>query len=110
MAMKTAMKMKKDSAIKTAIEVLGIEAEAVRSLIPKLDENFEKAVGLILAATGKVVVSGMGKSGISARRSPRPSLPPAHRPFSSIRQRGSRGSGRADEERHTSGRVQLRRD
>ncbi len=66
--MKTAMKMKKDSAIKTAIEVLGIEAEAVRSLIPKLNENFEKAVGLILAATGKVVVSGMGKSGIICQK------------------------------------------
>ena len=60
--------MKKDSAIKTAIEVLSIEAEAVRSLIPKLDENFEKAVGLILAATGKVVVSGMGKSGIICQK------------------------------------------
>ncbi len=61
--------MKNDSAIiKTAKEVLGIEAEAVRSLITKLDKNFEKAVGLVLAATGKVVVSGMGKSGIICQK------------------------------------------
>ncbi len=49
--------------IKRAKEVLRIEAEAVRSLIKRVDKNFEKAVGLILACKGKVVVTGMGKPG-----------------------------------------------
>ncbi len=64
------MKIKKkiDPSIKTASRVLGIEADAVRALSRRLDGNFSKAVALILAATGKVVVSGMGKSGIICQK------------------------------------------
>ncbi len=49
--------------INRAKEVLRIEAEAVKSLIKRVDKNFEKAVKLILACKGKVVVTGMGKPG-----------------------------------------------
>lgn len=49
--------------IKIAREVLKIEAEAIESLALKLDENFSKAVKLILNAKGRCIVSGMGKSG-----------------------------------------------
>lgn len=50
--------------IKRAKEVLKIEAEAISSLIKRIDKNFEKAVRLILSCKGKVVVTGMGKPGI----------------------------------------------
>jgi len=60
--------MKKDSTISTARRVLDIEARAVKSLIDKLDGDFTKAVDMILAASGKVVVCGMGKSGIIGQK------------------------------------------
>lgn len=50
--------------IKRAKEVLRIEADAITSLIKRVDKNFEKAVNLILVCKGKVVVTGMGKPGI----------------------------------------------
>ena len=43
--------------------VLEIEARAVQALIQRLDEKFTKAVDLLVQCKGKVVVSGMGKSG-----------------------------------------------
>lgn len=46
-----------------AIQCIKDEAEAVLSLIPQLDENFEQAVELILNCKGKVIVTGVGKSG-----------------------------------------------
>ena len=46
-----------------AIQCIKDEAEAVLSLIPQLDENFDKAVELILNSKGKVIVTGVGKSG-----------------------------------------------
>lgn len=49
--------------INRAKEVLRIEAEAVKSLIKRVDKNFERAVRLILSCKGKVVVTGMGKPG-----------------------------------------------
>jgi arabinose-5-phosphate isomerase len=56
------------SALELARKVLAIEAEAVSSLIPRLDESFLDAVGLILACRGRIVVSGVGKSGHIARK------------------------------------------
>jgi arabinose-5-phosphate isomerase len=54
--------------MKRAKEVLRIEADAISSLIRRVDANFEKAVRLMLACKGKVVVTGMGKPGfISAK-------------------------------------------
>jgi len=48
--------------------VLAIEADAVRALIDRLDERFLMAVSLILGRRGRVVVSGIGKSGHIARK------------------------------------------
>lgn len=47
----------------TAIQCLRDEAAAIQSLIPKIDEDFDRAVELILACNGKVIVTGVGKSG-----------------------------------------------
>jgi len=55
-------------AIATARDVLEIEAKAVSDLIPTLDQNFVRAVELILNRHGRVVVSGIGKSGHVARK------------------------------------------
>ena len=49
--------------IETAIKCLRDESDAILGLIPLLDENFDKAVELILASKGKLVVTGVGKSG-----------------------------------------------
>jgi len=51
-----------------ARRVLEIEADAVRALITRLDQHFVDAVELIAARKGRVVVSGMGKSGHIARK------------------------------------------
>ena len=48
--------------------VLGIERDAVGDLIGKLGEEFEKAVELIFGVKGRVIVTGMGKSGLVARK------------------------------------------
>ena len=46
-----------------AVRCLKDEAEAILSLIPQLDENFVKAVDMIYSCKGKVIVTGVGKSG-----------------------------------------------
>ncbi|MBS0337006.1 MAG: KpsF/GutQ family sugar-phosphate isomerase [Proteobacteria bacterium] len=51
-----------------ARSVLEIEADAVRALISRIDKSFLKALQLILACHGRVVVSGIGKSGHIARK------------------------------------------
>jgi len=48
--------------------VLGIEARAVQSLIDRLDDRFVQAVDLLYGCKGKVVVSGMGKSGLVGQK------------------------------------------
>ena len=57
-----------DDIVALARNVLAIEAEAVRGLIDRLDRSFADAVALIRDGTGRVVVSGMGKSGHIARK------------------------------------------
>lgn len=47
----------------TAIKCIEDEAQALRELIPNIDENFDKAVDLILKSKGKLIVTGVGKSG-----------------------------------------------
>ncbi len=54
----------KDKIIDVAKKVLRIESEAVAALADRLDGNFEKAVNLIGERKGRVVVTGMGKSGL----------------------------------------------
>jgi len=56
------------AALELARRVLAIEAEAVRALIDRLDDRFLHAVSLILERRGRVVVSGIGKSGHIARK------------------------------------------
>lgn len=48
--------------------VLAIEARAVQTLIDRLDGNFAKAVDMLARCKGKVVVSGMGKSGLIGQK------------------------------------------
>ncbi|MGE0876453.1 MAG: SIS domain-containing protein [Burkholderiales bacterium] len=56
------------TALELAQRVLAIEADAVRALIPRLDERFLAAVSLVLECRGRVIVSGIGKSGHIARK------------------------------------------
>ena len=55
-------------ALALAREVLNIEASAVQALSERLDENFLRALEVILRCEGRVIVSGMGKSGHIARK------------------------------------------
>jgi arabinose-5-phosphate isomerase len=54
--------------VKIAERVLRLEADAILGLIPKLDERFERAVELIRGCAGRVIVTGMGKSGLIGRK------------------------------------------
>lgn len=49
---------------KHARQVIAIEAESVAALADQLDENFDRAVEAILKCVGRVIVAGMGKSGL----------------------------------------------
>jgi arabinose-5-phosphate isomerase len=55
-------------ALELARQVLTIEADAVRALTQRIDDDFLQALNLILACKGRVIVSGMGKSGHIARK------------------------------------------
>jgi len=52
----------------TARRVLKIEAQAINDVLARLDATFENAVDLLFACKGRVVVTGMGKSGLVARK------------------------------------------
>jgi arabinose-5-phosphate isomerase len=52
----------------TARKVLEIEAKTLSELVERLDEEFVHAVDLLMACEGRVVVTGMGKSGIIAQK------------------------------------------
>jgi len=52
----------------TARKVLEIEARAILDLVPRIDESFDRAVEALFACAGRVVVTGMGKSGIIAQK------------------------------------------
>ena len=51
-----------------ARQVLGIEAEAIRRLMPRIGRTFEMAVSLLVACKGRVIVTGMGKAGIIGQK------------------------------------------
>jgi arabinose-5-phosphate isomerase len=55
-------------ALDLARKVLDIEAAAISALFPRIDDSFLHALNLILACHGRVIVSGMGKSGHIARK------------------------------------------
>jgi len=54
--------------IKQAKEVLNIEAQSILGLIDRIGPEFEQAVELILKAKGRVILTGMGKSGLVCRK------------------------------------------
>lgn len=56
------------SALELARQVIDIEARAVAALADRLDDGFLRAVDLLLACQGRVVVSGVGKSGHIGRK------------------------------------------
>jgi arabinose-5-phosphate isomerase len=56
------------TALDLARKVLAVEAEAISALIQRLDGQFLDAANLILGCRGRVVVSGIGKSGHIARK------------------------------------------
>jgi arabinose-5-phosphate isomerase len=51
-----------------ARKVLQTEAAAIMALVDRLDENFDRAVRLLYECQGRVIVTGMGKSGIICRK------------------------------------------
>ena len=57
-----------DRIIQAGKEVIRIEAEAVSNLMNSIDHQFAKAVNVIYNSKGRVVFSGMGKSGLVARK------------------------------------------
>jgi len=63
-----ALQKTSSAALATAKRVLRIEADAVAGLIERLDERFEKVVELLYACKGRVVVTGLGKSGLIGRK------------------------------------------
>ncbi len=57
-----------DEILDIARKVLRIEADAISALIERLDNKFEKAVEIIYKSKGRVVVTGMGKSGLIGKK------------------------------------------
>jgi arabinose-5-phosphate isomerase len=62
------MAMKKNDIIRTGREVLKIESRAIGSLVPRLDADFARAVDLLAGIKSRVIVTGMGKSGLIGRK------------------------------------------
>jgi len=60
--------MKKIDIIQTGREVLAVEARALESLVARIDENFVKAIDLLYRIKTRVIVIGMGKSGLIGRK------------------------------------------
>ena len=56
------------AAIERAKEVLKIEAQSILSLINKSDGNFARAVNMIFQCKGRVIITGIGKSGLIGRK------------------------------------------
>ena len=62
------IKEEPDDSVVQAREVLKIEAESILNLVHKIDGNFQKAVDIISSARGRVIVSGLGKSGLIGKK------------------------------------------
>jgi arabinose-5-phosphate isomerase len=60
--------MKSDALLKRAADVLLIEANGILAIIDRLDQNFVHAVELMRACRGKIVVTGLGKSGLICQK------------------------------------------
>jgi arabinose-5-phosphate isomerase len=60
---------KSDSrAIEIARQVLEVEIEGIRSVMGRLDENFDNTVDLLYSARGRIIITGIGKSGLIGRK------------------------------------------
>ena len=66
--MSTQFENDEEESVIRAREVLRIEAESISQLIPKLDHNFSRAVDLIYRSKGRVIVTGIGKSGLIGKK------------------------------------------
>lgn len=62
------MILSEEKILSKAKEVIRIESEAVQGLLEKINSDFVKAVDIITTAEGRVVLTGMGKSGLIARK------------------------------------------
>jgi len=60
--------VKPDALLKRAADVLRIESDGILSIIDRLDNNFVRAVELMRTCRGKVVVTGLGKSGLICQK------------------------------------------
>jgi len=60
--------MNRAQVLKRAADVLRIEADGIISIIERLDDSFLRAIELLAGCSGKVVVTGMGKSGLICRK------------------------------------------
>ncbi|HIC85606.1 MAG TPA: SIS domain-containing protein, partial [Desulfobacterales bacterium] len=58
----------KERVLEQAREVLKIEAHGILGLVERVGPEFEKAINMILKAKGRVILTGMGKSGLIARK------------------------------------------
>ncbi|MBF0610137.1 MAG: KpsF/GutQ family sugar-phosphate isomerase [Magnetococcales bacterium] len=56
------------SALESARRTLAMEADSLQQMAARLDEQFEKATDLLFNCHGRVVITGMGKSGLIARK------------------------------------------
>ena len=60
--------METDESIRQAKEVLQLEAESILHLIDRVGQDFSRAVEMIYHCTGRVIVAGIGKSGLIGRK------------------------------------------
>jgi arabinose-5-phosphate isomerase len=63
-------KQENDSAaiIQKAIDVLKIEAEGIINLVDRIDDNFSEMIEQICSSSGRLIIAGIGKSGIVGRK------------------------------------------
>ncbi len=54
--------------LETAVEVLSIEADSIKKLVERLGQPFEFAIDLLYNCRGRVIITGMGKSGIIGKK------------------------------------------
>ena len=60
--------MRKSKIKKIAKDVIKIEAEAVSKIEARIDDTFESAVNQILDCRGRLIIMGMGKSGLISQK------------------------------------------
>ena len=60
--------MNSSEIIEKAIEVLNIEADGITKLTKRIDDNFSKMVEMICTSNGRIIMGGIGKSGIVGRK------------------------------------------